>query len=144
MRQFTRFSSPSGNIQCGWDNFNEGLICRILEHNWQIRDADIPLDGFGSDERCQADFGSEIGLTQGGQPGFTCIGDVQGYLISPDGTRIGDPADFAPVPFGESIDFGSISCLSKETGLTCTHSESGATFTMARDIYPFESGTELN
>ena len=126
---FSRFETPDGNIQCGWDDRLETLTCRILDQTWEIRDADIPEGG-----TCPADFGSEIELSIGGQPQFTCVSDVSGYLLDANG----QPAIFEPLADGVELGFGTINCSSPDgQSLTCFDQDTGATFTMGRDVYPF-------
>lgn len=126
---FFRFETPDGNIQCGWDERLETLTCRILDQTWEIRDADIPEGG-----TCPADFGSEIELSIGGQPQFTCVSEVPAYFLDANG----QPATFEPLADGDEFGFGSIRCSSPDgQSLTCFDQETGATFTMDRDVYPF-------
>lgn len=131
---FSRFSTPDGNIQCGWDERLVTLTCRILDQTWEIREADIPEGG-----TCPADFGSEVELSIGGQPQFTCVRDVPAYLLDANG----QPGIFEPLQTGTQRGFGSIRCSSPDgQSLTCFDQETGATFTMDRDVYPF--GPELS
>ena len=60
---------------------------------------------------------------------------------------IGEPAQFVcgadtaqapaadPLPYGESITAGQMSCESAESGITCRDAESGAGFTISREAY---------
>ena len=132
-QNFFRFETPDGNIQCGWDQL-ETLTCRILDQTWEIREADIPEGG-----TCPADFGSEVELSIGGQPQFTCVRDIPAYLLDANG----QPGIFEPLQTGTQRGFGSIRCVSPDgQSLTCFDQETGATFTMDRDVYPF--GPELS
>ena len=70
-------------------------------------------------------------------------------MIDTDYARcdIGEPAQFVcggdtaqapaadPLPYGESIIAGQMSCESAESGITCRDAESGAGFTISREAY---------
>ena len=43
--------------------------------------------------------------------------------------------DARPLPYGESITAGPMSCESAESGITCRDAESGTGFTISREAY---------
>lgn len=130
--QARTFITPSGNTECVF-GFEDFVSCWITEKSWEIRAEDIPLEQQGDElVPCEFDFGNSVLLAQGGRPQFGCDSDLWWWQFDDDGNRI-EPG---VLPYGESVSFGTISCLSEQTGLTCTDSGSGGTFTMARDVYP--------
>ena len=114
-RVFT-FSSPTGNIGCGFSNFSDSVQsvrCDIVEREWQPppKSAD-----------CDVDFGQGIKLAAGGVPAFVCAGDTSRNNEN-------------PVPYGQSIALGVLRCESETSGMTCRDTESGRGFFLARDTY---------
>lgn len=103
------FTSPSGNIMC---NASAAFVsCYISEKNWEI---DAPAG-------CDFDWGHEINiLAGGGRAEYGCYSDFSWNPGAP------------PLPYGESLTLGTLSCLSEETGMTCTEIQTGAEFTLSR------------
>ena len=138
--QARTFITPSGNTECVF-GFEEFVSCWITEKTWEIRAQDIPLEQRGDElVPCEFDFGNSVWLAQGGQPQFGCDSDLWWWEFDDDGNRI-EPG---VLPYGESVSRGTISCLSERTGLTCADSSSGGTFTMGRDLYPFDTDDTQN
>ena len=109
--KLTGFTSPSGNIGCYIDR--KSVRCDIAERDWEPPTA--PAD-------CQLDYGQGIQLTAGAAPDFVCAGD----------TALGGGDE---LPYGDSIAAGLLRCESEESGMTCTDSETGRGFTIAKESY---------
>jgi len=110
----TGFASPTGNIGCYIDL--DSVRCDIRQREWQPPPK--PAD-------CDVDFGQGIKLTAGGSPEFVCAGDTAQ-----------DPRH-QPLPYGESIQAGSLRCDSSEAGMSCTDVDTGRGFSMSRLDYSF-------
>ena len=109
--ELTGFTSPTGNIGCIIER--RSVRCDIAERDWGP-----PPKPAG----CEVDFGQGIALDAGGAPAFVCAGDTA--LDSGD-----------PLPYGQSIAAGLLRCESEEVGMTCTDTETGRGFTMAKEAY---------
>ena len=88
--------------------------CDIGEQDWSPPPR--PAD-------CEFDYGQGISIAPGEPAQFVCAGDT---AQAPD-------AD--PLPYGESITAGQMSCESAESGITCRDAESGSGFTISREAY---------
>ncbi len=109
------FRSPSGNINCtlsapGGDN---QARCEVVDHVWT---APPPPD-------CHLDSGDRFYLTQGGTAVVGCYGQEFG------------PGPFPTLEYGQSRSFGTLTCDSEYTGMTCTDSSTGHYFRVSRDGY---------
>ncbi len=105
------FSSPSGNIACG---FQEGAVtCQIQDFTFQpVPAGDCHGAGY---------WGNTVRLPTSGSAGFLCAGDVQG-----GGPTLG---------YGRQITVGALRCVSRESGVTCQSTASGNGFGLARAAY---------
>lgn len=109
------FRSPSGNINCtlstpGGDN---QARCEVVDHVWT---APPPPD-------CHLDSGDRFYLTQGATAVVGCYGQEFG------------PGPFPTLEYGQSRSFGTLTCDSEYTGMTCTDSSTGHYFRVSRDGY---------
>jgi hypothetical protein len=110
----TSFRSPSGNINCRLSTPGGDISarCEVVEHSWQTPPP----------PNCHMNSGDRFYLTQGGEAGFGCYGQ-----------------EFPPVDetlaYGQSRSFGSITCASEYSGVTCTDSSTGHYFRVSRDSY---------
>jgi hypothetical protein len=106
------FQSPTGNIHCAISSF-DGLTearCDLREYtpSYTRRPAG-----------CELDWGMAFAVGASGKGVLACVGDT-----------VQDPRN--PVlPYGEAMSFGGISCVSAQTGITCTNAE-GHGFSVAR------------
>jgi len=108
------FRSPSGNINCSLSTPGGDISarCEVVEHSW----ATPPPPN------CHMNSGDRFYLAQGGEAGFGCYGQ-----------------EFPPVnetlAYGQTRSFGSITCESQPTGMTCSDSSTGHYFRISRDTY---------
>jgi hypothetical protein len=108
------FRSPSGNINCtlstpGGDN---AARCEVVDHTWT---APPPPD-------CHLDSGDRFYLTQGGNAGVGCYGQEF-------------PVAESTLGYGQTRSFGTITCDSEYSGMTCTDNSTGHYFRVSRDTY---------
>lgn len=109
--ELTMFSSPTGNIGCAIEP--SGVRCDIGERDWSP-----PPKPSG----CAGDYGQGIALEAGSKPGFVCAGD----------STLGAGEALA---YGQSIAAGLLRCESATTGMTCTDTETGRGFMLAKEQY---------
>ncbi len=109
--ELTTFASPTGNIGCAIEP--SSVRCDIGDRDWSPPPK--PAD-------CQGDYGQGIQLSAGAQPAFVCAGD----------STLGGGE---PLPYGQSIAAGLLRCESAATGMTCTDTETGRGFTLAKEAY---------
>ncbi len=109
--ELTGFTSPSGNIGCYIDQMS--VRCDISERDWQPPKAP---------KSCKLDYGQGIELRAGAGADFVCAGD----------TALGGGDE---LPYGESIGAGLLRCESAEAGITCTDTENGRGFSIAKESY---------
>ena len=107
----TGFTSPTGNIGCYIDP--SSVRCDISDRDWEPP---------SKPSSCPGDFGQGITMKAGGAPGFVCAND--------SALNSGDP-----LAYGQSIAAGLLRCESAETGMTCTDTETGRGFTLAKEAY---------
>ncbi|MEA2974397.1 MAG: hypothetical protein QOG82_2855 [Actinomycetota bacterium] len=110
----TGFTSPTGNIGCYISP--ESVRCDIGDRDWEPPPK--PAD-------CDLDYGQGIALAAGGSPRIVCAGDT----ARARGTD--------PLPYGQSIQAGSMRCDSSESGMSCRDVETGRGFTISREDYTF-------
>jgi hypothetical protein len=109
------FRSPSGNINCSLSTPGGRIEarCEVVDHAW----AAPPRE-----PQCHQNWGDRFELTQGGGAAFDCYGQ-----------------EFPPVnetlAYGQARSFGSITCESESSGMTCTDSSTGHYFRVSRDNY---------
>jgi len=109
------FRSPSGNINCtlSTPGGNIAARCEVVEHSW----AAPPRE-----PECHLNWGDRFELTQGNNAAFDCYGQEF-------------PAAQQTLGYGQSRSFGTITCDSEYTGMTCTDSNTGHYFRVSRDAY---------
>jgi hypothetical protein len=109
------FRSPSGNINCTLSTPGGDITarCEVVNHTWV---AAPPPD-------CHLDSGDRFYLTQGGSAIVGCYGQEFG------------PAPQQTLGYGQSWSFGTLTCVSEYTGMTCTDSSTGHYFRVSRDDY---------
>jgi hypothetical protein len=106
------FRTPTGNIGCQLGG--SYARCDIRDHSWTAPPK--PAD-------CDLDWGGGLSVSRSSQGGVVCAGD----------TAL-DPS--APVlQYGDSSTIGSIQCVSRESGITCTKQATGHGFTLSRERY---------
>jgi hypothetical protein len=122
-----QFLSPSANIRCEIEKDQDGAafaVCKIRDHTWEAAQADecrqasVPGATGGS--------GSDLQVGLGGPP---CVGPhtIQIFYSGPDAPP--------PLDYGQTRAFGSISCESEPSGVTCSDSNTGHFFKISRDSY---------
>jgi hypothetical protein len=105
------FTSPTGAIGCILDDTY--VRCDVQEHTWTLPPR--PAD-------CEFDYGQGVGMATGQRAEIVCAGDTTLFA--------GDP-----LPYGQSVTAGPLSCRSAETGVTCRDAGTGHGFTVARESY---------
>lgn len=109
--ELTLFASPTGNIGCAIEPSD--VRCDIGDRDWSP-----PPKPSG----CSGDYGQGITLSTGAAPEFVCANDST--------LGGGDVLDY-----GQSIAAGLLRCESAATGMTCTDTETGRGFTLAKEGY---------
>jgi hypothetical protein len=109
------FRSPSGNINCTLSTPGNEIAarCEVVAHTWT---APPPSD-------CHLNYGDRFYLTQAGGAVVGCYGQEFG------------PGPFPTLGYGQSRTFGTITCDSEYTGMTCTDNSTGHYFRVSRDGY---------
>jgi hypothetical protein len=108
------FSSPSKNFSCGIINLQLSAGC----HG---KTSPVPP----RPDRCSThiSWGSGLFVDSNGKTDFICTGGV----IYSNGFGREDPV----LPYGRSLTAGDFTCVSKETGIRCTHKPTGHGFRIA-------------
>jgi hypothetical protein len=106
------FKSPSGNIGCMVDATS--TRCDVRDH--------IYTPGVRP-SNCDLEWGDALQVSEKGIVGWVCHGDTAF-----------DPAAQV-LPYGKSVQQGSIVCASADTGVTCTEGRSGHGFLISRERY---------
>ena len=111
------FVSPSGNIACAVDG--ERALCGITEFDYadEIPEAET--------RACAGTVGHYLQVTAEGAS-LVCDTSGQAPTVDP-GTAVLD--------YGQSESADGFTCESAETGMTCTHDESGYSFSVRRAAY---------
>lgn len=110
------FQTPSGNIYCNGyvANGNGGEIyCSIIERSGELAQP--------RPSSCAGIWGHEYGVEGSGKASMSC-----------DSTRPSRVTYTAFAPYGETADFGDISCTSEKTGFTCTNKDGHGFFISRR------------
>lgn len=109
---YVGFQSPTGNIHCALYSWASGAEARCdlreLTPTYRKRPAG-----------CDLDWGSSFHVGARGAAGLTCHGDTVIDRRNP------------VLPYGDAVSLGGISCVSAQTGMTCTNAE-GHGFTVAK------------
>lgn len=105
------FMTPSGNIYCNGAVEYSSISCTIVERSGALASP--------RPRSCTATWGHEFNLDATGQASLSCGNPPQ---------RV-DYSDIAG--YGQTADFGDITCRSDESGLTCRNL-SGHGFTLSR------------
>jgi hypothetical protein len=107
------FQTPSGNIRCSMSTYSTGgdtVRCEITDHTWE---PDEPVG-------CQLNWGDRVVMDQGSMAEFGCYGQEM-------------PAPTHTLEYGQLQTHGTLGCVSKPTGVTCTDGVSGHYFFISRD-----------
>lgn len=109
------FQSPSGNIMC-WLSDNI-VLCRAIEHAYAL-----------PTEHCEkAASPAGIMLRAGEAPRSTCDS-------TPNGTYNGLRTD-TTLEYGQTRSKGVMSCVSEQSGVTCTDTSTGHFFRISKESY---------
>jgi hypothetical protein len=108
------FRSPSGNIGCMI--IGGGARCDIGNRSWSPP---------GRPSNCppEVEFGQGLILTGSGPGRFVCAGDTSRDPRSP------------VLPFGTASQVGAFICVSRSSGITCTHRFNGHGFFISVESY---------
>lgn len=107
------FSSPSGNITCGYQpTKTPSVVCQIDHHTYPNPSQDC--HGAGAP-------GGAVTLSTGGPAEFLCAGDLES----------GGPA----LAYGSMISVSGLDCVSRETGVSCRDPKTGNGFRIATASY---------
>lgn len=109
---FVALQSPTGNIHCVLSTWSGGAEARCdlraLTPSYRQRPAG-----------CDLDWGDSFYVGARGAAGLTCHGDT---VIDRRNPVLG---------YGEAVSLGGISCVSAQTGMTCTNAQ-GRGFSVAK------------
>ncbi|NJM29312.1 MAG: hypothetical protein HC855_03580 [Rhizobiales bacterium] len=95
------FKTPSGNIFCGYDDFDGTPQLRCDIRNYTPTAEPRPAD-------CELDWGGAFGIAADGTSGIMiCHGDT---VATPDAKTL---------PYDTTWERGGIRCSSMQTGMTC-------------------------
>ena len=108
------FQTPSHNIGCYVTD--QGVRCDIRDRTW------TPPPPPTSCPTTYVGYGQGLQLSSGAAS-IVCAGDT---TLDPNGTV---------VPYGTSVQEGSVACDVESTGVTCTDSHTGHGFALSRDSY---------
>jgi hypothetical protein len=106
------FRSPTGNIHCAMYIHEEGAAARCDLRDYTPSYTRRPAD-------CDLDWGMAFAVGASGKAALACVGDT-----------VQDPENLV-LPYGEAVSLGGISCVSAETGVTCTNGK-GHGFSVAK------------
>lgn len=102
--EYWGFQSPTGNIHCAIYTWNGGAEARC-----DLRE--LTMSYTRRPAGCDLDWGSAFAVGSSGSGFLACVGDT-----------VRDPRN--PVlPYGEAVSLGGISCVSAQSGMTCTNAE---------------------
>jgi hypothetical protein len=109
---YVEFRSPTGNINCAIysDKAGASARCDLRE---LVPSYTRPPQG------CEFDWGSSFAVDDRGKGYLACVSDA-----------VGGPGA-AVLRYGQAISLGGISCVSAETGITCTNAK-GHGFSVAK------------
>lgn len=111
------FSSPTGNINCSI--IASAVRCDVLDRTFEPP---------ATENRCEFDYGSSIGIDRGGDPQFLCVSDA----VEP-----------GPVlEYGTYVRSLGFTCTSSESGVGCNDDEGGGSFLLSRESYELESAVK--
>ena len=109
---YVEFRSPTGNINCSIYSDPSGATARCdlreLVPSYKKKPAG-----------CDFDWGSSFAVDKKGKGYLACVSDA-----------VGGPGA-SVLRYGQSISLGGISCVSAETGMTCTNAQ-GHGFSVAK------------
>jgi hypothetical protein len=116
------FATPSGNIACSIYGDGTGVNCEVREHNWAV-----PADTDGPAGRpCDFNFGGlEFYLSQGKPGKLGCYEGASSFIRPPSPT----------LDYGKSESFGTITCDSATSGVTCADTATGHFFRVSRETF---------
>lgn len=109
-----QFRTPSGNIGCVGDTGPKVAYvrCDIRTHSWPTPTRP---------KSCPFDYGQGLTVSAKGRGQFVCAGDT---ALNPG----------PPLAYGRSRRIGTISCVSRTSGITCTNARGGG-FSLSRERY---------
>ena len=110
--QYAAFQSPTGNIHCFLDEWGSGATVRCDLIDLVQSYTRPPPD-------CDFDWGFAFALDSRGRGYLACAGDT---VVDRRNPVLG---------YGQAVSLGGISCVSAQTGMTCTNAE-GHGFQVAR------------
>jgi len=117
-RDYAAFTSPTGNISCGFAaaagaQHAPTVSCEIIVKDW------MPT---AQPSSCNRDWGSGV-----------ILADRAALLCAADQVRV-DGASVV-LPYNTSIRFSPFTCTSQTSGVQCLNRTSGAAFTLTRAHY---------
>jgi hypothetical protein len=117
------FVSPSGNIACSIYSDGTGVNCELRDHTWVVP---ASVDGpYG--RACDFSFGGlEFYVSKGKPANLGCYEGV---------SKFNEPGFDKTLDYGQTISSGKITCGSAPSGVTCTDTETGHFFRVARESY---------
>lgn len=105
------FATPSHNIACRMSRADPSARCDVTSRTWQLPPRP---------SSCASTWGRGAQVTDTGAATLTCANDTV------------DEAGATVLPYGRSITFGGIVCISRETGVSCTDTATQHGFVVSR------------
>jgi hypothetical protein len=120
---YQQFASPSGNIHCLMQNMTDPITstpiakCQIADVTYVVP-ADVPMNE-NTGKTCAAENtpGGRDFMLEQGKPGF----------LRCDYSQLGGagPVSWPTLDYGQTKSFGTLTCDSETSGVTCTDTSTG-------------------
>ncbi|MGD8149172.1 hypothetical protein [Ornithinimicrobium sp. Y1694] len=138
------FVLPSGNVACTINEIT--AVCQVEDRVYSPSSEHLVSNLLGDCTASEADAIMIVGEGESGA--WTCIpGElVDQAWVAAGGwwARANDSETIKPgrrtlavLPYGSSIQVGSVSCISSQDGVQCSNSETGRSFQVSRNSYRF-------
>jgi len=129
------FVSPTKNEGCailGPEAASPDLWgCALAAQDWAFPQAD-PAD-YCYDAQVPCGYGIEVTGDDEPHPRFR--GDAGFPAAITIFSTTGDPAQIRTLDYGHSVSYGDVTCVSEESGITCSDASSGHGFAVSRATY---------
>ena len=129
------FVSPTKNEGCailGPEAASPGIWgCALAAQDWAFPQTDPADYCYGAQVPC----GYGIEVTGDDEPHPRRRGDSGFPAAVTIFSTTGDPAQIQTLDYGHSVSYGDVTCVSQESGITCSDSASGHGFTVSKAAY---------
>lgn len=133
--QGVHFVSPTKNEGCailGPEAASPDIWgCALAAQDWAFPQAD-PAD-YCYDAQVPCGYGIEV--TGDDEPHPRLRGDPGFPAAVTIFSTTGDPAQIRTLDYGHSVRYGDVTCVSEESGITCSNAASGHGFTVSKAAY---------